>query len=119
MAAIDDASVAFQSLVRSTRLTGWSEAELIHVIRLCDVQTAPRLVRLMRELALEAGDWSVVIHKVPFGLVFLPGYLRTSLESAAICAMEAFALHVVRRYERQEGFRWCLLVTASSIAEHF
>jgi DNA polymerase-3 subunit epsilon len=120
LAVIDDAGeVLLESLVKPARCQAWPDAQAIHGISPADVAGAPDLEQLVPQLQalLEEAD-TLVIYNAAFDLAFLPEVLQPLASSKALCAMQAFALHIGDWDERRESFRWYTLTEAARLAGH-
>ncbi len=59
-----------------------------------------------------------MIYNAAFDLAFLPEALQPLASRKALCAMQAFALHIGDWDERRESFRWYTLTEAARLAGH-
>ena len=120
IALVDDTGlVLLDSLVRPIHRTEWSEAQSIHGIKPTDVADAPELDSLLPRLleVIESAD-TLVIYNADFDLSFLPDPVRSLAASKAVCAMQAFALHMGSWNEHRQVYRWHKLGVAATVAGH-
>lgn len=120
IALVDDPGlVLLDSLVQPIRRTEWPEAQSIHGITPTDVAGAPDLDSLLPRLLeiIESAD-TLVIYNADFDLSFLPDSIRYRAASKAVCAMQAFALHMGTWNESRQAYRWHKLGVAATVAGH-
>lgn len=120
LAVVNDAGqVLLESFVKPAHCQAWPDAEGIHGISPGDVAHAPYLEQLAPHLQalLEDAD-TLVIYNAAFDLAFLSSVLQPLASRKALCAMQAFALHVGDWDERRGSFRWYTLTEAARLAGH-
>ncbi|WP_149135045.1 3'-5' exonuclease [Cupriavidus campinensis] len=121
LALVDEAGkVLLDSLVKPIRHTEWPDAQAIHGISPADVANAPSLddlvPRLLDIIIDDAG--ALVLYNAGFDLAFLPEPLRSLATAKAVCAMDAYSLHVGEWDERRQSYRRHKLVVAADAAGH-